>query len=51
LLNGEIFETRWEATVLIERWRRTYNQIRPHSSLGYQPPAPEAREPRDAPCA
>jgi hypothetical protein len=51
LLNGEIFETRWEATVLIERWRRTYNQIRPHSSLGYQPPAPEAREPRDAQCA
>ena len=40
LLNGEIFETRWEAKVLIERWRRTYNQIRPHSSLGYQPPAP-----------
>ncbi len=44
LLNGEIFETRWEATVLIERWRCTYNQIRPHSSLGYQSPAPEARE-------
>lgn len=51
LLNGEIFETRWEATVLIERWRRTYNQIRPHSSLGYQPPAHEAREPRDVQCA
>ena len=46
LLNGEIFETRWEATVLIERWRCTYNQIRPHSSLGYQSPAPETREPR-----
>jgi transposase InsO family protein len=51
LLNGEIFETRWEATVLIERWRRAYNQIRPHSALGYQPPAPEAREPRDVQCA
>jgi len=36
-LNGEIFETRWEATVLIERWRRTDNQIRPHNALGYQP--------------
>jgi len=34
LLNGEIFETRWDATVLIERWRRTYNQLRPHSSWG-----------------
>jgi hypothetical protein len=31
-----------EAKVLIEQWRREYNQIRPHSSLGYQPPAPEA---------
>jgi putative transposase len=51
LLNGEIFETRWEATVLIERWRRTYNQIRPHSALDYQPQAPEAREPRDMQCA
>jgi transposase InsO family protein len=28
--------------VLIEEWRNTYNQIRPHSSLGYRPPAPEA---------
>jgi hypothetical protein len=31
-----------EAEVLIEQWRREYNQVRPHSSLGYQPPAPEA---------
>ena len=51
LLNGEIFETRWEATVLIERWRHTYNQIRPHSALGNHPPAPEAREPREPQCA
>ncbi len=51
LLNGEIFETRWEATVFIERWRRSYYQIRPHSSFGYQPPAPEARESQDAQCA
>ena len=43
LLNGEIFDTLLEAKVLIERWRREYNTIRPHSSLGYVPPAPEAR--------
>ena len=42
LLNGEIFYTLQEAQVLIERWRREYNQVRPHSSLGYRPPAPEA---------
>ena len=42
LLNGEIFYTMQEATVLIEMWRRHYNQVRPHSSLGYRPPAPEA---------
>ncbi len=43
LLNGEIFDTLLEAKVLIERWRREYNTIRPHSALGYLPPAPEAR--------
>ena len=32
-----------EAKVLIERWRVEYNTIRPHSSLGYRPPAPEVR--------
>ena len=42
LLNGEIFTTLREAQVLIENWRRHYNAIRPHSSLGYRPPAPEA---------
>jgi len=42
LLNREIFTTLEEARVLIEQWRREYNQIRPHSSLGYRPPAPEA---------
>jgi hypothetical protein len=41
LLNGEIFPTLREAQVLIERWRRHYNTVRPHSSLGYRPPAPE----------
>lgn len=43
LLNGEIFDTLLEARVVIEDWRREYNQHRPHSSLGYKPPAPEAR--------
>jgi putative transposase len=42
LLNGEIFDTLLEAKVLVERWRREYNTIRPHSSLGYRPPAPAA---------
>ena len=41
LLNGEIFDTLLEAQVLIERWRIDYNTKRPHSSLGYRPPAPE----------
>ena len=41
LLNGEIFDTLFEAKVLIEQWRKEYNTIRPHSSLGYRPPAPE----------
>src|SRR5713226_9529734 len=40
--HGGIFYTRTEAKVLIERWRREYNQVRPHSALGYRPPAPEA---------
>jgi len=41
LLNREIFTTLDEAKILIEQWRREYNQIRPHSALRYQPPAPE----------
>jgi transposase InsO family protein len=45
LLNREIFTTLAEAQVLIEQWRREYNQVRPHSSLGYRPPAPEVRIP------
>jgi len=40
LLNGEIFDTLTEAKVLIEGWRKEYNRFRPHSSLGYRPPAP-----------
>ena len=41
LLNGEIFYTLAEAKIVIEQWRRRYNTVRPHSSLGYKPPAPE----------
>ena len=42
LLNGELFCSLAEAKVLVEQWRKTYNHIRPHSALGYRPPAPEA---------
>jgi putative transposase len=42
LLKGEIFYTLKEAQIVIESWRRHYNTVRPHSSLGYKPPAPEA---------
>jgi len=45
LLNREILTTLTEAKVLIEEWRREYNQVRPHSSLGYRPPAPETFSP------
>ena len=42
LLNLEIFDTLLEAKVLVERWKREYNMFRPHSSLGYKSPVPEA---------
>ena len=42
LLNREVFYTLTEAKVLIEQWRKEYNQIRPHSALRYRPPVPEA---------
>jgi transposase InsO family protein len=45
LLNGEIFYTLKEARILVEQWRVHYNTIRPHSSLGYRPPAPQAINP------
>ena len=41
LPNGELFSTLRETKVLIERWRIHSNTVRPHSSLGYRPPAPE----------
>src|SRR5918998_1075179 len=61
LLNGEIFYSLREAQIIIESWRRHYNGVRPHASLGYRPPAPEvfvpalaawpAAQPRPAPPA
>lgn len=48
LLNGEIFYTLREARAVIEAWRRDYNQIRPHSALGYRSPAPKAMLPAGA---
>jgi transposase InsO family protein len=41
LLDGEIFYSLAEAKIVIESWRRNYNTVRPHGSLGYKPPAPE----------
>ncbi|CUB00167.1 integrase core domain-containing protein, partial [Pannonibacter indicus] len=41
LLDGEIFYTLKEARIIVESWRRHYNTVRPHGSLGYKPPAPE----------
>ena len=59
LLDGEIFYTLRDAQVVIESWRRHFNTVRPHGSLGYKPPAPEvfvpamtsraALQPRPAP--
>jgi transposase InsO family protein len=51
LLKREIFNTLLEAKVLIEDWRWEYNHIRPHSSLGYRPPAPEAIAAAEPPSA
>jgi len=45
LLNREIFTTLTEAKILIEQWKREYNQFRPHSALGYRPPAPVTIQP------
>lgn len=42
LLDGEIFYTLKEAQIVIEGWRQHYNTVRPHSSLDYRVPAPEA---------
>ncbi len=42
LLNGEIFFTLEEVRIITGQWREHYNKVRPHSALGYRPPAPEA---------
>lgn len=47
LLDGEIFYSLKEAQILIEQWRKHYNTKRPHSALGYRPPAPETNIPMD----
>ncbi|UWQ47217.1 IS3 family transposase [Leisingera aquaemixtae] len=47
LLNGEVFYSLREAQIVIESWRKHYNTKRPHSALGYRPPAPEATVPID----
>ncbi|WP_192964082.1 IS3 family transposase [Phycobacter azelaicus] len=47
LLNGEVFYSLREAEILIEQWRKHYNTKRPHSALGYRPPAPETIIPMD----
>ncbi len=44
-MNGELFYSLKEVQIVIERWRVQYNTRRPHSSLGYRPPAPEAYHP------
>lgn len=44
-LNGEIFYSLKEAQIVIEKWRVQYNTRRPHSALGYRPPAPAAYSP------
>ena len=49
LLNGELFYSLAEAKIVIESWRQHYNTLRPHSSLGYKPPAPAAISGPDAP--
>ena len=48
LLNGEIFYSLAEARVIIEAWRRHFNAVRPHASLGYRAPAPEVFMPTPA---
>ena len=47
LLNGEVFYSLREAQIIIEEWRKHYNTKRPHSALGYRPPAPETIVPMD----
>jgi putative transposase len=50
-LNAELFYTLKEVQIIIENWRHEFNAVRPHSSLGYRPPAPETINPSDPACA
>ncbi len=45
LLNGESFYSLKEAQIVVEQWRKHYNTIRPHSAIGYRPPAPQTIDP------
>jgi len=45
LLNGKIFYSLKETQIVIERWRKDCNAIRPHSALNYRPPAPQTFAP------
>lgn len=45
LLDGEIFYSLKEAQIIVGEWVKHYNQVRPHSALGYRPPAPQAQVP------
>ena len=49
LLNGEIFYSPKEAQTVIVQWRWHYNTKRPHSALGYRPPAPGVHSPKPMP--
>ena len=51
LLNREQIDNLRKTRVLLEQWRRHYNTRRPHGSLGYRPPAPEAKTPAIMPLA
>ena len=51
LLNRELFYSLAEAQYLVESWRQHFNHVRPHSSLGYRPPAPLAALPLQPPNA
>lgn len=45
-LMGEIFYSLQEAKIVVGEWVKHYNHVRPHSALGYRPPAPETQVPR-----
>jgi putative transposase len=45
LLDRELEDSLWETKTLCGQWVKQYNTVRPHSALGYRPPAPEARAP------